>query len=204
MSNAITPESARTQAPREQDRVFNDETCRALRRDGREVGRLAAVIVTFAVGFVVTFAVDTLASSTIIGFGLTAAMSFVTSAATVAVMRWVNLVPTREMLREAWDEMNRDLRQQAREYAGDPMAIESRVLEDATDPNARPELAFGLPPEDCIIVFGLPTMGVLLAFSVSEAMTTLLFLGGSIALGGVLFAVAKRSDPNTYPPEDPP
>lgn len=204
MSTAPPSDSDQMSPASEQDHVFNDETCRALRRLGREWGRVGAVVGTFGLGLygmtIVTLAVSI---SPFLNFVLGVTLSTVVAVATVTVMRWVNLVPTPETIREAWTEMTRNLRQEVREYAGDPKAIETRVLEDTTDPTARPELAFGLAPEECAVI-GAP-LG-LLVVGIGTVEATILFTGVCLALSGILF-VAIRYSPakvSTYPPEHPP
>lgn len=181
------------------DHVFNAETCRALRRGGRKVGRATPVFVTFVLGFIATFAVDAISSSPVASFGLTLVMAGVTEATTVAVMWWVNLMPTRETLRE----MKHDLRREARVIAGDPEAVASRK-EENSGPTARPELAFGLSPVSCFVVFGLPVLLLCVALGESSGPPAILLIAGSLALSGVLFVVGKHIQPTTYSPEDPP
>jgi heme exporter protein D len=183
------------QLPGTPDRIFNAETCRALRRGGRKVGRAIPVFVTYALGAVATFAVGAVSSSPVASVGLTLAMTGVTGATCVAVMWWVNLLPARETLRE----MKRDLRREARVIAGDSEAIEARK-EENSGTTARPELAFGLSPESCFIVFGLPVM---VLYPAVTSQSPILWVAGSLALSGVLFVVVKHEE-TTYPPEDPP
>jgi hypothetical protein len=99
--------------------------------------------------------------------------------------------------------MKRDLRREARVIAGDPEAVASRK-EENNGPTARPELAFGLSPESCFIVFGLPVMLLCVALGEVSGMTAILLVAGSLALSGVLFVVVNHTQPTTYPPEDPP
>lgn len=177
----------------DRDRVFNDETCRALRREGPLFGKCLAVFGTFAIVFPLGYALPALAWSPLSQGVLRLAGSTLTTVAVVGVMWLVNAVPTREKIRETKHELSHDLLE---------LGEEIRHPKTSDDPPPRPELAFGLPPEDCFMVFGVPAVGVVLAFTVLEVVTTVLLLGGSIALGGVLFVLAKRSDTNTYPPEE--
>lgn len=183
----------------ERERVFNDETCRALRRGGRKAGRVAAVVGTFLIAEIAVIVLNAVSLPPLADITLTAAGLVGGSAATVGVMKRVNLISTRETLRET----KRDLTREARAIAGDPQAIEARV-EENSGPTARPELAVGLCPMGCFIAFGLPVMLLYVALGEVSGTTTILCVAGCIGLSGVLFAFAKREQPDTYPPEEPP
>ena len=190
-----------SQTPSGRDEVFNDETCRALRRNGRDVGRALAVFGTFAIILPLAYALPALAWSPLSNFALKLAGSTALAVATVAVMKRVNLMPTPETFRQ----MERSLTREAHALAGDPQAIESR-LEETSGPTARPELAFGLAPEECATVFLLPLMALFVAVSEFEGLAVILSIAACIAASGVLFALVNHSPAkvNTYPPEDPP
>jgi hypothetical protein len=206
MSNVSSSDSDQTPVQSEQDRVFNAETCRALRKEGYEAARVLVPTFTVVLFFFVAAlqgVVSVLSPWRELLVGV--ALSVVFTVTLIAELRWFDVSLDRETIREAWTEMSRDLRREAREYAGDPEAIEARVLEDATDPNARPELAFGLPPEDCFIVFIVPVAGMVLAISVPSLPISVLILGLTITFSGVrIVHINTFGKPNTYSPENPP
>jgi hypothetical protein len=200
MANAPTSERDQT-ALREQDRVFNDETCRALRKKGYDAAQVIVPLFTVLV-FCFAAALQGVVSilgpwmELLVGLGL----SLVFTVTLIAELRWFGVSFYRETLRE----MKQDLMREARRFAGDSEAIESRALAENNEPDARPELAFGLSPEDCLLAFGMPVAGLFVASSMTNLTASVLLLGGSSILGAVLFVDAKRSDMNTYPPENPP
>jgi hypothetical protein len=187
-----------------QDLVFNDETCRALRRDGRDVGRVLAVFGAFAIIFPLGYALPALAWSPLSNFALAVAGSTVTAVATVGVMWWVNLMPTRERVHDLKHEIVRFSVQQYNLEHRLPPESEYRPPEQSDEPSLRPALAFGLPPEDCCMVFAAPLLLLFGAVMMVEGTTAILSVGACLALSGVLFAFAKHEQPHTYPPEDPP
>lgn len=179
----------------DRDRVFNDETCRAFRREGPFVGKCLAVFGTFAIVFPLGYALPALAWSPLSQGVLNVAGATLTAVAVVGVMKLVNAVPTRETIRELKHELYHDLLE---------LGEEIRNPETEDDPSPRPELAFGLPPEECFMVFTPTLLGVVLGPQVTDLLLSTLILVGGIALSGVIFVLTKRSDMNTYPPEDPP
>lgn len=190
------------QTVREQDYVFNDETCRALRQHGGDAVRLLVPTVTLLL-FCFAAALQGVLSifgpwvELVVGM----ALSLIFAVTLIAEFRWFGVSFYRETIRE----MKRDFTREARSIAGDAEMVEHQVLAEDSEPKSRPELAFGLPPEDCIMISVVLMVGLLFAVSASEAMTIVLSLAGSIGLSGVLFAYfAKHELPNTYPPEDPP
>lgn len=194
MSNAISLESEQT-APREQDRVFNDETCRAIRYQTRGVGRMLVVTGIFFVGTFITLVADILTFRPLVDFALPVVGAVATSAVTVAAMRWFGIMPDHETVQELKSELYHDLLE---------LSEELRNPESRDDPPPRPELAFGLPPEECFMVFVPAVLGLFFGSQMADLLlSTLIFVGG-IALSGVMFVLTKRSDMNTYPPEDPP
>jgi hypothetical protein len=184
----------------EQDYVFNDETCRALRQQGHVAVRVLVPVFTF---LLFCFAAALQGVLTIFGpwmeFMVGMALSVIFAVTLIVELRWFGVSFYREALRE----MKQDFIREARAIAGDSQAIESKI-EGASKPSARPELVFGLPPADSIIVCGVPVAGLTVASSVTNLTVSLLLLAGSIVLSGVLYADAKRADMNTYPPENPP
>jgi hypothetical protein len=193
-------EQDRDQSPNSaQDLVFNDETCRALRQNARITGRAGAVVGTFLIAEIALIALSAVSLPPLAGIILKVAGAIGGSAATVAVMKRVNLVPTRETPRE----MKRDLTHEVRVIAGNPEAIEARI-EETSEPTARPELAVGLCPMACFIAFGLPLMLLYVALGEVSGTTIIFCIAGCAALSGVLFVFAKHEQPNTYPPENPP
>lgn len=188
------------QTAREQDRVFNDETCRALRQHGADAVRVLVPVFTvllfcFAAALQGVLSIlDPLAE-----FMVGAVLSVIFAVTLIAELRWFGVSFYREALRE----MKQDLMREARAIAGDPQAIESKI-EGTSNPSARPELVFGLPPAESLLVFGVSVGGLTLASSVTNLTASLLLFGGSIGLSGVLYMDAKHADMNTYPPEDPP
>lgn len=189
-----------SQTPNGRDDVFNDETCRALRQTGHEAVRVVVPLLTC---LLFIFAAVLQGVLTILGpwmeIVVGAALSVAFAATLVAELRWFGI----SFYRETFREMRQDLRREARRLAGDREAIESRALEN-NEPDARPELAFGLPPEECLLAFGMPVAGLVVATSTTNLAVSVLFLGGSSILGAMIVVDAKRSDMNTYPPEDPP
>jgi hypothetical protein len=193
MASATSSERDQT-APGEQDYVFNDETCRALRQQGHDAVRVLVPVFTF---LLFCFAAVLQGVLTILGPWMEVVVGMVLSlifaVTVIAEFRWFGV----SFYREAVREMKRDLTREADVIAGDSEAIEAQVLEDASDPNARPELAFGLPPEDCVIISVVLMAGLLFALSASDAITIVLSLAGSIGLSGVLFAFSPNMSNRT-------
>jgi hypothetical protein len=187
-----------------QDFIFNDETCRALRRGGRDGGRVLAVFGTVALVFPLGHALPALAWSPLSNVVLRLVGATITAAATAAMMYRVNLVPTREELHDLKRELVHAGVQQHNLEHRLPPESEYRPPEQGDDPPRRPELAFGLPPEDCCMVFVVPLMLLFGAVAMFEGTTAILSSGACIALSGGLFAFAKHHQPHTYPPENPP
>lgn len=175
------------------DRVFNDETCRAIRYQTRGFGRVLVVIGIFFVGGFITLAADILTFRPLVDFALPMGGAVATSAVTVAAMRRFDIIPNYETVQELKTELYRDLLEFGKGL---------RNPESKNDPPARPELAFGLPPGECFAVFVPAVWGLFFASVLVNVLFSILILVGGVVLSGVAFAVAKRSDPNTYPPEE--
>jgi hypothetical protein len=194
MANAITSERDQT-APSDNARVFNDETCRAIRYQTRGLGRMLVVAGIFFVGVFITLVAEILTLPPLVDVALPVVGAVATSAVCVVVMRRFDIMPNHAALQELKSELYHDLLE---------LGEEIRNPETKDDPPPRPELAFGLPPEDCFMVFVPAVLGLFLAPQVTDLLLSTLILVGGIALSGVLFVLAKRSDMNTYPPEEPP
>ena len=191
-----------SQTPSGRDDVFNDETCRALRQKGYDAVRVLVPVFTF---LLFLFAAALQGNLTILGLWMEvmvgAALSLVFAVTFIAELRWFGV----SFYRETFREMKRDLIREVRAIAGDPEVIESRIGE-TSGPTARPELVFGLAPEECATVFLLPFMALFVAVSEFEGLAVILSIAACIASSGVLFALVNHSPAkvSTYPPEDPP
>ena len=170
------------------DDVFNDETCRALRQQGYVAIRVVVPVFTFLL-FLLAAALQGVL--TILGPWMEVmvgmVLSLVFAVTLIAELRWFGV----SFYREAVREMKQDLRREARRLAGDPEAIESRALAENNEPDARPKLAFGLPPEECIPIFAVPVIGLWAASSVPDPLLSGLIFGASIVLSGTMIAFLK-------------
>lgn len=171
--------SDQTVFEREQpDLVFNAETCRALRRDLWEFTRVVAVCATFYLGMLGISVIRVVAfPQSAVAEGIVAVISLM---AVIAVMKWFNLLPTREELRKL-----------------PGLIVALRNPEDDGQDSAVPALAAGRSGADWMIILGLPLVLLLRVIIVHDARP--LLLGGCIALGGVLFLIINT---NTYPLTD--
>lgn len=186
------------------DRVFNEETCRAIRKIGYETARMFVPAFTIVLFFVVAGLQGVVSvldpwSESLVGVVLSALFAVTL----IAELRWLGVSVNREAIREMWAETKQDFTRLACEYAGDPKTIEAQVLEDTNEPIAYPELAFGFAPIECAVV-GAP-LG-LLVVGIGAVEDTILFIGICLAFAGILFVTIKHSPVkvSTYPPEDPP
>lgn len=191
--------------PSERDRVFNAETCRALRRAGNECWRVGAVIGTFGVFLVGTVAVGAMAWSPLAAMAVTGAIALLGGGAMVYVLRWVDLVPARKTVDAAIREVPRvaihtlDWEHKLppdSEYRWPPVA-------DDYDPPAVPALAAGRAPSDWAFIVVLPLLVVYVVTLAERDVPHSVLLGGALALGVVVFW-HTRDATKTYPPEDPP
>jgi hypothetical protein len=191
-----TPQTAGDRA-----RVFNAETCRALRRVSRTPQ--AVFIMTLVLGAIALQAIGVLFSPSRLLLVWLVITYFV---AVIVTGLWAAM-PSREVRREVKHALVWSI---ARIFGRDhklPSEYQPEVDAEDHDPNPplRPELALGLSPEGCFCVFGGPLALLYGVLSEFGGVNPLLSIGGCIAFSGVLFVLIKHSPmANTYPPEDPP
>lgn len=183
----------------DRDRVFNAETCRAIRRVSRTP---QALFVAVVVGVpIVLVAIEPLVSPSP---PLPRLLGIAYVVAVFATGFWA-IMPTREVRREVKHALVWTL---ARLFRQDhKLPAEYQPVEDDEDhdePPAVPALALRRAPLDWAIVIGLPVM---IAARVVTIQKVPLGVGlvGCIVLGAFLFHLSRGGLMRpTYPPEDPP
>ena len=181
------------------DRVFNAETCRALRRVSRS--RMAVFAFVVVLGFSAIWAMGSLLpTSALLGW-----LGVAYLVAVISAGLWA-LLPPREVRREVMRALVWHLaRKFDREHAL-PAEYRPLSIDDDRDPEsfAVPSLAFGRGPRDWALVIGVPA-AVAVRLAIMPEVPLGVALGGCIIFGGVLLRVTRGGFfRSTYHPEDPP
>lgn len=171
----------------QRDIVFNAETCRALRREIRDFGRLAAVIVSAFTSLSVILAVDASSLSPTVELVVMLVESCVAAGVVVTVMKWADHWPDQEVRHEL-GLFIQNLRTEGLD-----------ALKGGEPCPPVPELAAGRSGVDWSIIIGLPlamAFRVIVSYNANP-----LLLGGCLAVGVVLFIMGPMNMP-TYPVDD--